>query len=230
MAINLYDLAAADGRRFSPYCWRAKMALAHKGLAFETKPTPFTAIRSICGGGEKSVPVIEDRGRVVRDSFDIALYLEEAYPDRPTLFGGEGGKATARFVESWANGTLHPQLITLCVKDIHDALTEDDKVYFRENREKRFGRSLEAVQEGRESRLDAARQALAPLRATLQRQPFIGGERPLFVDYIVFGSLQWPRVVSSFRIPAEDDPVRDWFERCLDLHGGLGRDAPAAAA
>ena len=37
MAITLYDLAGADEhRRFSPYCWRTKMALAHKGLAFTT--------------------------------------------------------------------------------------------------------------------------------------------------------------------------------------------------
>jgi hypothetical protein len=25
---------------------------------------------------------------------------------------------------------------------------------------------------------------------------------------------------------AADDPVKAWFERCLDLHGGLGRAAP----
>jgi Glutathione S-transferase, N-terminal domain len=38
MAIKLYDLAAAeDDRRFSPYCWRAKMALKHKGLEFEIR-------------------------------------------------------------------------------------------------------------------------------------------------------------------------------------------------
>ena len=34
MAMRLYDLAGADPNlRFSPYCWRAKFALAHKGLA-----------------------------------------------------------------------------------------------------------------------------------------------------------------------------------------------------
>jgi hypothetical protein len=32
MAIKLYDLAGAKSeRRFSPFCWRTKMALAHKG-------------------------------------------------------------------------------------------------------------------------------------------------------------------------------------------------------
>ena len=42
MAIELYDLAGAeDDRRFSPYCWRIKLALAHKGLEFETIPWRF---------------------------------------------------------------------------------------------------------------------------------------------------------------------------------------------
>ena len=37
------------------------------------------------------MPIIEDHGKVVNDSFDIALYLERTYPDKPTLFGGPGG-------------------------------------------------------------------------------------------------------------------------------------------
>src|SRR5436190_7008774 len=33
VTITLYDLAGAEAeRRFSPFCWRTKMALAHKGL------------------------------------------------------------------------------------------------------------------------------------------------------------------------------------------------------
>jgi glutathione S-transferase len=42
MVLKLYDLAAADEeRRFSPYCWRIKMALAHKELKVETIPWRF---------------------------------------------------------------------------------------------------------------------------------------------------------------------------------------------
>ena len=38
-AIRMYDLAGADpARRFSPYCWRIRMALAHKNLSVETIP------------------------------------------------------------------------------------------------------------------------------------------------------------------------------------------------
>jgi glutathione S-transferase len=39
MTIKMYDLAGAEPeRRFSPFCWRTKMALAHKGLEVETIP------------------------------------------------------------------------------------------------------------------------------------------------------------------------------------------------
>jgi hypothetical protein len=39
MTITMYDLAGAEmDRRFSPFCWRSRMALAHKGLAVETVP------------------------------------------------------------------------------------------------------------------------------------------------------------------------------------------------
>ncbi|HCI47115.1 MAG TPA: glutathione S-transferase, partial [Rhodospirillaceae bacterium] len=38
MTIKLYDLAGEDAAlRFSPFCWRTKMALKHKGLPFETE-------------------------------------------------------------------------------------------------------------------------------------------------------------------------------------------------
>ena len=228
----LYDLAGREECRFSPYCWRAKMALAHKELQFETRPVPFTAIPKMLDGDQKTVPVLDDDGTVVRDSFQIALHLENAYPDRPTLFGGTGGEAMARFVEQWANNVLNAAIVQLVVKDIHDRLLPEDRGYFRESRETRFGRSLEEVVAGREDKIEEVRKALTPARKTLQRQPFLGGDGPLFCDYILFGTLQWARVTSDVQILADDDPIRPWFESCLDLFEGLGRrmERPAAAA
>lgn len=230
MAIILYDLCARDqSRRFSPHCWKVKMALAHKGLAFETRATPFTKIREIAGGFSKTVPVIDDDGHLVRESFDIAVYLEEKYPDRPSLFRGEGGRAEARFIESWQIVSLHPPLLSMIIADIHSRLDDPDQVYFREAREKFFGRRLEEMAAGRDDRVGAFREALAPMRLTFKRQPFVGGDSPLFADYILFGAFQWARVTSAFPIVAADDPVKAWVERCLDLYEGLARKMPAAA-
>lgn len=227
MSVVLYDLCAADaGRRFSPYCWRVKMALAHKAIEVETRATPFTAIPSELAGVSKTVPVLVDGDTTVGDSWDIACYLEEHYPDRPSLFGGIGGEKLSRFIESWVNTSVHAALGSMVMKDIHDALAPQDQAYFRETREKRFGRTLEQLHEGRESRLDAFQKVLQPMRQTLKTQPYIGGESPLYADYILFGTLQWPRIVSPLKLLEDDDPVQQWFERCLDLYEGMARRTP----
>lgn len=231
MAILLYELVGRDRNRpFSPHCWKSAFSLAHKRLEFECVPTTFTAIPEIEGGMSRTVPVIRDGHNVIGDSFAIALYLEEAYPDRPSLFLGEGGKAMARFVERWTQSILAPLLLGVVLMDIHDSLDEEDQAYFRRTREKRFGKRLEEVMLNREGRLDTLSKALEPIRLTLSVQPFLGGERPLFADYIVAGMFQWARVVSTFQVLEDGDSVADWFERCLDLHDSLGRRVSAAAA
>jgi len=225
MAVVLYDLVGKGDRRFSPHCWRTRMALAHKGLDCEARATRFTEIAAI-GGGCQTVPAIQDGERLVVDSWEIARYLETAYPDRPSLFGGPGGEALTRFVQSWTAAVLHAGLIQLIILDIWQHLTPEDRDYFRDSREKRFGRTLEEVQAGREAKVEDFRQSLHPLRMSLRDAPFLGGEDPLYADYLVFGAFQWARAISPFQLLAADDPIRAWLGRCLDLHDGLGRRAP----
>lgn len=224
MTIRLYELVGSDRTRpFSPHCWKTAMSLAHKGLEWKGVPTTFTQIASVPGGAG-IVPVIEDEaGETIADSFAIALYLEERYPDRPSLFSGDGGKAMARFVENWVQTQVHSILGMAAIMDIHDALDPADQAYFRKSRESRFSAPLEQTREKGRGQLPSLTPRLGPLRWTLKQQPFIGGQSPLFADYIVFGAFQWMRAISPAVYLDADDPVRDWFERCLDLHGGMGR-------
>lgn len=229
MTRTLYALAGADrSRPFSPHVWKTALSLAHKGLAFDVAPVGFTEIPRIEGGATKTVPLLKDGDRLIRDSFAIALYLEETYPDTPSLFGGEGGKAMARFVEGWTQTVVQAALIKVIVKDIHDCLDPADQAYFRQSREARFGKSLEAVAAAGASEREAFSAKLEPMRWMLKSQPYIGGEQPLFSDYILFGAFQWARIVSPVRFLADGDPVAEWFERCLDLHDGAGRSVTAA--
>jgi glutathione S-transferase len=231
MARVLYDLAAADPeRRFSPYCWRTKLALAHKGLAVETIPWRFTEKDVIAFSGQGRVPVLVDGERTVFDSWTIANYLEDAYPDAPSLFGGAGGRAVSRLVNNWADTALTGAVARVVLVDIFERIHEKDRAYFRESREQRFGKTLEQVVADREGNLKALRAALGPVRLTLNAQPYLGGESPLYADYIVFGHLQWARCISPVPLLADDDPIRDWRERILDAFDGFARRAPAYAA
>ncbi|SOC39730.1 glutathione S-transferase [Rhizobium subbaraonis] len=229
MNIKLYALTGTDRNRpFSPHVWKVKLALAHKGLPYEVEAVGFTQIPKLEGGATKTVPVLRDGERLVIDSFAIALHLDEAYPDRPSLFKGEAGRALARFVEAWSQTTLHPAVTRIALLDIHDMLDAEDRRYFRESREARFGMPLETVAAARADEIRTFAGKLEPLRHMLKVQPFIGGDAPLFADYIVFGALQWLRITSRADVLAADDPVSLWFERCLDLHGGVGRSVRAA--
>lgn len=229
MTRRLYALCGEDrARQFSPHVWKTVMALAHKGLAHETVPLAFTEIPAVEDGATATVPLLRDGERLVRDSFDIAVYLDEAYPDRPSLFGGEGGRATARFVEAWSQSALHMAVTRIAILDIHDLLAPADRAYFRKSREARLGATLEEIAAAGAAEIAGFARKLRPLRNMLRSQPFIGGDGPLFADYIVFGALQWLRTTSKVRVLDPGDPVAAWFERCLDLHGGAGRSVPPA--
>ncbi|MBU2484193.1 MAG: glutathione S-transferase family protein, partial [Alphaproteobacteria bacterium] len=197
-------------------------------LPFERRTVCFTKVPEVEGGVSRTVPVIRDGSQLIADSFMIAAYLEETYPDRPSLFGGDGGQAMARFVEAWSQSTLHPALNIIALHEIADRLAPEDQAYFRPSREARLGQTFDQVAERRQAEIEGFSAKLTPLRVMLKSQPWIGGSSPLFADYIVFGALQWARVVSGARLLEEGDAVKDWFERCLDLHGGIGRSVPAA--
>jgi len=225
--LKLYDLAGAEpDRRFSPYCWRIRMALAHKGLEVETIPWRFTEKNVVAPSGASGrVPVLVDGDRWIAESWDIANYLEATYPDRPTLFGGAAGQALTRFYQGWTDGVLQLALLRLVVLDIWRHCDPKDRDYFRTSREERLHMTLEEAVAGREARLPELQRMLAGVRLTVQAQPFLGGSGPLYADYVVFGAFQWARCISDFKLLAPDDPVAAWRGRMLELYGGLAAKA-----
>lgn len=224
MAMVLYELCGIDeGLRFSPYCWRVRYALAHKGLTAETRPWYFTDKEALAFSGSDKVPVLVDGDQTIADSFEILRYLDRTYPEAPLL--GDGvAEARARFFKHYAERSLAPAMMRTIVMDLLNAIHPRDRDYFRETREKRFGRALEEFHSPAKglTQLDAA---LEPLRGQLKEADFIDGAAPAAADYLVFGNFMWARVVSSADLVSNADPLYGWLERMLDLHGGLGRKA-----
>jgi glutathione S-transferase len=217
VALTLYDLAGADAnRRFSPYCWRIRLAIAHKELPVETIPWRFTDKEVIAFSGQGRVPVLVDAGKALAGSWTIANHLEQSYRDGRSLFGGPVGVALARFVESWTDTILLPSLVPLILVDVFEHLHEKDRAYFRSSRERRLGTTLEAACVDRDKKVINFEHSIEPLRATFKIQSFLGGEAPNYADYIVFGGFMWARSTSPFKLLEKDDPVALWRGRLLD--------------
>jgi len=230
VARKLFELCGTETERvFSPYCWRTRMALAHKDLQAETIPWRFTEKDAIAPHQSDKVPVFIDGEISVADSWAIANYLEDTYPDRPSLFGGEGGRAMGRILNWWGDTVVLMGVFPMIASDIHGHLRPVDQAYFRKTREARLGKTLEEAAASRDTAVEGFRNALTPMRLTLKTQPYLGGASPNYADYIMFGTFQWARATSPFRLLKEDDPVYAWREKLLDAFGGMARKSPGYA-
>jgi glutathione S-transferase len=223
----MYERIGFEGRRPSPFSWRIRYALAHKGADVEYLPTRFADVGTIEKlSGQKLVPIIVDGSRIIHDSWNIARYLEEKYPDKPTLFGGDGAQATTRFLNIWSDTVLMPIIRRLISADFLEVLAPEDRPYFRSSRESAFGQTLEAASAPRPELLAQLETALLPLERLLAEQAFISGREPSYGDYIVFSVFQWARLGSPQDIVKAGMTITRWRAGMSALFDGLADKFP----
>jgi glutathione S-transferase len=230
MALILYELGGRDGRRYSQFSWRTRLALAHKGLDYDTVPVAVSDKAAIAFSNQDKVPILRDGEQVIADSWRIAEHLETAYPDRPSLFGGERGHAFARFVNFWADRQLMPRLAPMMLIDVLGIVDDKDAAHLRRTLEPAFKRSFEELSSRRAEDVVAFRRLLDPARQSLRTQPFVSGATPAYADYILFSMFQWARLVSTFELLEPADALAAWRERMLDLYDGFARKENSRAA
>lgn len=222
MSVVLYDLVDRDGRRYSPYGWRIRMALLHKRLGYDVELCHHSAPK-LAFTGQNLVPVLVDRGVVICDSWNIARHLDAAYPEHPLLLNDQRTRSFASFVNTWTDTIVGRPLVRSLYLDIWRSLhPAADADAFRHKREARAGTSLEALHARRTQDFEEVNRNLAPLAALLAQQPYIAGEEPAYVDYIVFGTLQMPRIlVGADPLSPEQAAIRQWRERLQAWQDGL---------
>lgn len=224
--VQMWELLGMEDRRYSNFSWRTRMALRHKQLDVEFQPVLLTDKGAIAFSGGTTVPVIRDGATVVRDSWAIAEYLEMQYPEEPSLFGGETGRALARFTNHWVDRTVLAVAFPLIACDGMAVQREADRTYFAELIERLTGMTPAMLEEAQPRNAERLAKAVDPARATLRRQAFLSGGAPAYADYALFSIYQWARIASPLKL-LQDDPVMSaWFERLLDANGGYARDTP----
>jgi len=81
--LRLFELVLANGRSASPYVWRIRYALAHKGLPYELVPVGFIDIPEIAAGRFKTVPLLAHQETMLSESWDITAYLDSVFSSKP---------------------------------------------------------------------------------------------------------------------------------------------------
>ena len=228
MTLTLYDLAMADiDVRPSPFCWIAKFALLHKGLAFDTVPLRFAEKQNYPHPDHATLPILKDGEEIICDSANILAHLETRYGGKP-FAPTKAEQAAAEFYKAWLGANLFPALGPMLFLRVWEGVHEDDKAYFRKTREARFGKTLEelAATPGLKEKAEAAMKTLA---APLTRFDYLGGDAPNLSDYTVFGVFMWRCLATSEALFETPEAVDAWRERMLDQFDGYARNALKAA-
>ena len=150
MSIVLYDAERC------PYCARARIVLAEKGLAYETvtidlaRRPAFLYAKNPLG----KVPVLEEDTLCLDESAVIMEYLNERYPEPPLLPLHAGERALARLAV-WRF-------------------------------EEELGSAYYALRRGAEGAREALDRSLSALEARLRERPFLAGSSYSLADIAWF--------------------------------------------
>ncbi|TFK22725.1 hypothetical protein FA15DRAFT_671260 [Coprinopsis marcescibilis] len=142
----------------SPYCWRTRLCLNYKQVKFSTEYVPYSNIATFAkekgipptavqpdGSPKYTLPAIydSDKGTYISDSFKIAQYLDEKYPDTPRLVP----EKTAALQAAWEAiyNPIHMKLVPLNVVKVLETLDPVSFEFAKKHVEGLFGRSWEAI-------------------------------------------------------------------------------------
>ncbi len=92
----------------SQYSEKVRLILDYKGLEYrKIEVTPGVGQWEVFQmSGQKQVPVLKDGDKIIADSTDIALYLDEKYPEKPIIPTDPVEKGQCLLIEEWADESL----------------------------------------------------------------------------------------------------------------------------
>lgn len=231
--IVFYDIASGPPiRPFAPNPWKTRYALNFKRAPFVTQWVDLadvTSTRKSLGvepvrfhaDGEPfyTLPAIRDPGsadnKVVGDSFDIAVYLEEKFPEAPSLFRTGSIGLYASFNAHM--DTVFPVGAALAAQNFpfNPATEEQSKAEFCRRLGVQSWDDLLLSEEARAGILSGLQKSLGDVAKYFRfsgagdEGPFIGGKEADYADIIIGGWL----MMFSQTVP-EWEEIRGW-------HGGV---------
>ncbi|KAH9832522.1 uncharacterized protein C8Q71DRAFT_776835 [Rhodofomes roseus] len=157
-----YDIRnSVPGCAWSPNTWKTRLALNHKGIPYRTEWVEYPDIAPLLSAVKVepnppssgpipvqayTLPAIYDprTQKTIMDSYKIALYLDETYPDTPALLPPESRVFQTSFQHALGD-VLHTRVVPLLLHQIAKPLNPRSRDYFIETREAFLGCKLEEL-------------------------------------------------------------------------------------
>jgi glutathione S-transferase len=208
---------------WSPFCIVQRRILEFAGAKFKLTNLPRTGDRSLIWKLTKekyyAVPIIRDGTKVVfesgDDTQDIARHLDQKFQLKLFPAEAEGLQSIlCRFIEH------EVEAVGFKLNDIYfkEFVTKADQVSFIRHKERKFGRGcIDQWRAQQKELLRQLEQQLLPFEQMLGHSEFILGQRPLFVDFNLFGILENFLYSGHYTLPKSRPHLRAWHRRMKTL-------------
>jgi len=207
---------------WSPFCILQRRILEFSGTRFKITNIP-NGDRSLVWRLTKEryygVPIIRDGKQVIfevnDDSQVIAKYLDSKLQLGLFPWEIEGVQSILwRYIEN------DIESVGFKLNDIYwqEMVPGSDRVRFLRHKERKFGRGcLSDWRAQQKTMLAQLCQRLVPCEEMLMHKPFLLGERPLFVDFDLYGILGNFLYSGHYRLPAAHTRLKQWHRRMSDV-------------
>lgn len=226
--IIFYDIpCVVQGQPWSPNTMKTRYCLTFKGLPFQTvwlefpdikpfyeqhslAPTTLLVIKRTPTPVD-TLPIIMDpnTNRLITDSFAIAQYLDEQYPDTPKALPNSTAALVYVFQTAFRNAIMGASLLA-CFRGVQK-LNPVSKEYYIRTRGEQFGIPWEqfASPEKREQQWNALRVACDTMDGwyAMSSGQFILGDTLCFADFMVAGLYKW---IQYYFEDQEWEEVKRW--------------------
>jgi glutathione S-transferase len=204
---------------WSPFCIAQRRILEYAGAKFKITNIP-NGDRSLVWKVTKeryyAVPVIKDGKTVVfetdEDSQVIAKYLDDKFQLGLFPRDWEGVQSILwRYIES----EIESRAFKLTDIYWRELVPPKDRLGFVRHKERKFGRGcLDRWRDQQSQLVDELTHALLPFEQMLLHKPFLLLEqRPLFVDFDLFGMLGDFLFTGHYALPASHTQIKAWYEK-----------------
>ncbi|GAA5946866.1 hypothetical protein JCM3765_002051 [Sporobolomyces pararoseus] len=205
------------GPQFSPTVFKSLLCLYHKQVKFEIRELVWTELRAkqqVWKTERPTLPTLElPSGEIIGDSDKIAEWLEQEYPDSPSLFvpdveTSKVSPASLKLAKNYFKyinstfgspallGTPFSPFFSSIANGILSLIKEDkDRAYFTSDTKLGVKDGWTQLQKlDRDTSIRQAKSFVKPLESLLKSSPFLNGEKPGIVDYTLYGRYAFQRV------------------------------------
>ena len=210
---------------YSPFCIVQRRILEFAGEKFKITNVPNgdrSLIWKLTRERYYQVPILKDGKAVVFETDEtsqvIAKYINEKFALGLFPHDWIGVQQILwRYIENDIEG------VTFKLNDIHwqENVPKNDRLLFVRHKERKFGRGcLEQWAVQQSELLAQLEKALIPCEQMLNDKQFLLGNRPLFVDFDLYGMLGNFLYSGHYELPAAHTQLRAWYQRMNEIKHG----------